>query len=187
MVMLPDPNQAGFRVAQTLVAPFSLEVVPISMAEGFKALAQRPPEADGCRRYAVGKDGKHHAIKMTYCDNDQCETAIPRAPNRSYIIVESTTRTTVGVRVQGGAQSLKLRLCAACKNAQYCCKACQKRHWPGHKLLCDALKKRRELDKAEAQAAAPRRGADASLPLDWRGLKGDGLHEAIVVLLRIPL
>ncbi|KAJ7436877.1 hypothetical protein B0H11DRAFT_2108884 [Mycena galericulata] len=33
-------------------------------------------------------------------------------------------------------QDLKLSRCGRCKEAWYCSKECQKKHWPGHKVFC---------------------------------------------------
>ena len=187
LLVLGDQSSTNSHIVDALLTPFSREVVAISMREGLKALGQRQPESDGCRRYAVGNDGKHHPIKMMYCDNDECETAIPRVPDHSYSIVELTTGTEVGVRLHGVAPSLKLRLCAACKNAQYCCKACQKHHWKEHRLVCETLRERLVLDKAEAQASAPEVGAVVRLGRDWRGMKNcSGLRQASVLAITMP-
>lgn len=46
-------------------------------------------------------------------------------------------RNLEGVGEEGVAQQGSL--CAVCRKARYCSKACQKQHWKQHKLVCKAL------------------------------------------------
>lgn len=39
--------------------------------------------------------------------------------------------------------------CSKCKYAAYCDQFCQKCHWPTHKMFCDELRKRREIEEIE--------------------------------------
>ena len=45
----------------------------------------------------------------------------------------------------------QLMCCAQCKNAWYCNKACQKKHWrEGHKAECEHLMHKRRAEKRES-------------------------------------
>jgi hypothetical protein len=47
------------------------------------------------------------------------------------------------------AQSSQLSECAACRSVRYCCRECQKAHWPWHKDTCKQIRK--ELEKKEEE------------------------------------
>lgn len=38
------------------------------------------------------------------------------------------------------AEAASLAECAACRQARYCCRDCQKAHWPAHKTACKAAR-----------------------------------------------
>ena len=49
-----------------------------------------------------------------------------------------------------------LKCCAQCKNAWYCDKTCQKKHWKeGHKTECTELKIKKETEKRECNWKKP--------------------------------
>ena len=44
---------------------------------------------------------------------------------------------------KGPFERVKAHRCSACKEVKYCCAACQKADWPGHKKACKLIKERR--------------------------------------------
>ena len=163
------------------------DFVLIRLDEGFKALRdERAPEANGCRRYVTSKDA-WHSVSMTYCSNPACPTTFPTPTRPSLLLLKATTGGVItggvyGVCLCGATASVKLSLCSQCRNAQYCCKACQKQDWKEHKLVCGALRQQRETEKAEAQAKKPERGAVVRLGRDWRGMDYAGLETVIMTV-----
>jgi hypothetical protein len=41
--------------------------------------------------------------------------------------------------------------CSACHQTRYCCKDCQKAHWPAHKELCKSIRKKLQEEEEERQ------------------------------------
>ena len=62
----------------------------------------------------------------------------------------------------------RLMKCPGCHIASYCCKECQRQHWPTHKTLCSALKNRYSV------TVKPLLLERASLRLFGAHLKGTG-------------
>ena len=60
----------------------------------------------------------------------------------------------------------RLLKCSTCYIASYCCKECQRNHWPTHKTLCIALKSRYSVT--------------VNIPFFGTQLKGNGLQTFIV-------
>ncbi|PRW58525.1 SET domain [Chlorella sorokiniana] len=60
------------------------------------------------------------------------------------------------VRVSGscagcGSSSVELHSCSACRQAEYCSKACQVKHWPEHKAECKAARAAAAQQQAQQQ------------------------------------
>jgi hypothetical protein len=47
--------------------------------------------------------------------------------------------------------SVSLSECSACHQARYCCKECQKAHWPEHKVKCKEIRKALEQEELTKQ------------------------------------
>ena len=62
-----------------------------------------------------------------------------------------------------GCDAPQLR-CGACSAARYCTAACQRRHWPAHKLVCASLRQRAAAAAAVAAGAAAARAPASRQP-----------------------
>ena len=52
---------------------------------------------------------------------------------------------------QNASDASTLSECAACHQIRYCCRDCQKAHWPHHKEACKAARKKKEEEEAAKQ------------------------------------
>jgi hypothetical protein len=163
MVMLSGPgpvlNADGTEVGTGCVR--------VGLEEGLRALGP-PPPVDGCRRAVTDLDDNWHEVRMAFCSNPGCAAECEDAAEGGRgVVVMSEAPDMLRVILHGGRPPAPLMWCSACKNAQYCSQACQRRHWGTHRSQCGALKGRLDVEMARVRGRV--KGATVRLGRDWRG------------------
>ena len=98
-----------------------LESIPVWAREGNTTI---PPTFIHptilARNYVHGIGPVHHETKAERCVCEACGWALFRDNRQS-------------------ESSRLMQKCSICRGIRYCCSACQKEHWPTHKLECKGL------------------------------------------------
>lgn len=73
------------------------------------------------------------------CGRGVCETSSTKKWNEMMQTMNPGSVAVQGCKGCGAVVVGKMMQCSRCKNARYCGAACQKAHWPKHKLECVAV------------------------------------------------